>query len=341
MIFVTGATGFLGSHLLHDLVLGDKPVRALYRDKSKHGFVKKIFQYYHDDVEGLLNKIEWVQGDLMDYQGLTENLKGVDQVYHCAGLISFHVSDIPAMREINVEGTANLVNACLELNISRLCHVSSISALGISQEGALIDENLLWNQGSAASAYSVSKFRGEMEVWRGVYEGLRAVIVNPAVIIGPGMWHGSASGLFQQIDKGLKYYPPGATGYVDVRDVVKSMIRLTNSEISGERFIISAENKTHREILRQIAEGINRPVPDRPLTPWLSMFICNLEKLRSLITGKPVRITRTSVQIAEVIYSYTNQKITETLSFVFLPLHESIDFSSRCFKNEFRSGYSN
>jgi dihydroflavonol-4-reductase len=341
MILITGATGFLGSHLLYDLVMSGQPVRALYHDKGKLVFVKKIFQYYQADAGHLMDKIEWVQGDILDYHSMMDCLKGMDQVYHCAGMVSFQGADKLKLMDINVMGTTHVVNACLELNIPRLCHVSSISALGISQDGELIDESRLWNQGSSASQYSISKFRGEMEVWRGIHEGLNAVIVNPSVIIGPGMWFGSVSNLYRQIYKGLSYYPTGASGYVDVRDVVQTMIKLANSELKGERYIISAENKSHREIINYIAEGLHRPLPTRRLSPFLMKVISSMEKVRSLLTGKPLRITSTSLQSATAIFSYSNQKIGETLSIDFIPIKESIAFSSRLFTEEMCDEHNN
>jgi dihydroflavonol-4-reductase len=338
MIFITGATGFLGSHLLYNLVMLDRPVRALYRNRDKLAFVEKVFQYYQPDAGRLMERIEWVQGDIMDYYTLSEYLKGADQVYHCAGVVSFNPADKQKLFDINVLGTANVVNACLEQNNTRLCHVSSISALGDSLDADPIDENSLWNQGSSASQYSFCKFKGEMEVWRGIHEGLNAVIVNPSVIIGPGIWLGPISSLYQQIFKGLKYYPTGASGYVDVLDVVRMMIRLADSDINGERFIISAENKTHREIINYLAEAMDRPLPTQALTPFLINVLSKLEKLRTWVTGKPPRISRKSMQSATAITSYSNQKILETFSFDFIPVKESAVFSSHLFKDELAGG---
>jgi len=332
MIFATGGTGFLGAHLLHDLVLLERPVRALYRVREKLDFVRRIFGYYHADADRFMDRIDWVQGDILDYYTLVEYMKGINQVYHCAGMISFDDKDKEKLFDINVRGTANVVNACLEQRGIRLCHVSSISALGDSQDGNPVDENNLWNLGSAISPYSFSKFKGEMEVWRGIYEGLNAVIVNPSVVLGPGIWYGSASDLYRQIKKGLKYYPTGASGFVDVRDVVQIMIRLTDGEISRERFIISAENKTHREVINFIADSMHQPRPVRPLTSILVGLICQFEKYRSLLTGRSPRVSRSSMQSATAITAYSNRKIMNKLSVQFIPIQESVTFSSQLIK---------
>jgi dihydroflavonol-4-reductase len=304
MIFVAGGTGYLGSHFLYNLVLLGKPVRALYRDKEKLDYFMKFRKFYPEVNDQMLDKIEWVKGDKK------------------------------RLFKTNVQGTANIVNACLEHQIGRLCHVSSISALGDSEDGEPIDESHLWSKTPSASPYSYSKFRGEMEVWRGIHEGLQAVIVNPSVIIGPGMWYGSSASIYRQIYSGLNYYPTGASGYIDVRDVAKIMIRLTESDISGERFILSAENLSHHEVLNYLAEGMKKGLPSRPLTPLMIKMACHLEKIRSLFTGSQPRITRQSMKISTSVTAYSNRKIVEALSVNFRPVREALASSGFLFLDE-------
>ncbi len=217
MIFVAGATGYLGTHLLYHLVQLGKPVRALYRDRDRLEYFQKFRKFYPDVNDSMLNRIEWVKGDILDYYTLSEYLPGISTVYNVAGMVSFYKKDNQRLLEINARGTANIVNACLEHQVNRLCHVSSIAALGDSADGEPIDESRLWSKNTSPSPYSFSKFRGEMEVWRGINEGLQAVIVNPSIIVGPGMWYGSWEGIFKQIQNGLNYYPAGSSGYIDVR----------------------------------------------------------------------------------------------------------------------------
>lgn len=327
MKMVTGATGFLGTHVLYELVSKGGPVKALYRDEKKIALVRKMFGYYSSDVPALWDKIEWIAGDILDYYSMMEHFKAVTEIYHTAGLFSFIRKDEEKLNRTNIQGTANVVNACLELGINKLCHVSSISALGESDGDELIDENILRNPGISASAYAISKFNGEMEVWRGIHEGLQAVIINPSIIIGPGMWLGPAGHLFENLRKGLRYYPEGSNGYVDVRDVAMIMVKLLEGNIFGERFIINSENMTYRDLLRNIASALNQSEPDRPITHALSRTIAIAEKIRSLFTGLPPRVTIKTLDIANEKLAYSNDKIRNKLKINFIPIQESVKYS--------------
>ena len=330
MILLTGATGQLGSHLLYELTRAGKTVRALYRNENRVEVVKRIFSFYQPEYTGIFKKIEWFQADINDFHALTESMRDVNVVYHTAGLVSFRNNDRKKLNHTNIEGTANVVNACLEGN-AKLYHVSSIAALGESTTNEPIDENIIWNQGSAASAYSISKFKGEMEVWRGIYEGLDAVIVNPSVIIGPGMSLGPGKQLFNSLLKGLKFYPSGSSGYVDVRDVARIMVMLSESRITGERFIVSAGNFPHRKVLSLLSEALNRPIPRIPLAPFLAKSAVIAESLRAALTGIPPRINRQTLRIAAENLSYSNAKINNALQLEFIPLEESLKSSVKFF----------
>lgn len=258
MILVTGGTGLLGSHLLFELTSNGEKVRALKRVSSNTEIVKKVFGYYTDDPDHALSGIDWINGDITDPVEVSEALKGIKKVYHTAGFVSFDPADKEDILKINVNGTENIVNACLERGIEKLCFVSSTAAIGIADNGELLNEELYWTSKGKDSIYSISKYQAEMEVWRGINEGLNAVIVNPSVIIGPGEWRRSSARLFHEVYKGIRFYTQGITGYVDVRDVVKATILLMNGEFSGERYIISAGNYSYKEILSMIADSLGK-----------------------------------------------------------------------------------
>ena len=241
MILVTGGTGLVGSHLLLQLVQDNDKIRAIRRSTSSLHHVRYVFSLYNRDAEKLFEKIEWVEADMEDKESLHNAFAGISFVYHCAAAVSFDPGKKYDMIRNNVEGTANLVNACLENEIEKLCYVSSTSSLGSAPEGDLITEDMIWDASRYRTSYSISIFKSEMEVWRGITEGLKAVIVNPSIIIAPGNWERSSSRLFSLVWKGLKYYSEGVTGYVDIRDVITAMIRLMETNVSGERFTVSSE----------------------------------------------------------------------------------------------------
>jgi dihydroflavonol-4-reductase len=200
MILVTGGTGLVGSHLLYDLVKSGASVRALKRAGSDLKGVLKTFSFYSQVPEELFSRIQWVEGDIEDMASLEDAMEGADKVYHCAAIVSFLPQDRSAMLRVNVEGTANVVNACLQKQVSKLCHVSSIASLGRNSTSDLVNEETHWKTSPQNSWYAISKYGAEREVWRGAEEGLKVVVVNPSVILGPGSWNKSFYSVWQPKD---------------------------------------------------------------------------------------------------------------------------------------------
>lgn len=325
MILITGATGLVGSHLAYDLVSSGYAVRALKRHTSDFTMIKKVFELYSDHSEELFGKIEWIDGDILDIFSLEDAMQGVDEVYHCAALVSFLPKDRKKLIQVNTEGTANVVNASIAMKIRKLCHVSSIAALGRPEHPTdLIDEKLVWKTSRHNSMYAVSKYGAEREAWRGTAEGLDVVIVNPGIILGiagPGM---GSSRLFNTVYNGLKVYPPGKNGFVDVRDVSRAMILLMNSEIRNERFILTAESLEYWKLFTLMAEAFGRPAPALKVSPALAGIAWRLEKVRSLMTGVKPLITRETARTSVQQYTYSSEKIKKATGFEFTPIEETI-----------------
>ncbi|MBN2482057.1 MAG: NAD-dependent epimerase/dehydratase family protein [Bacteroidales bacterium] len=334
MNLVTGATGFIGAHLLYRMVKLNRPVKALYRNPEKIEHVRKIFGYLDGRPSELPDNIKWIRGDVLDYQFLMEALKGVSCVYHVAGLVSLSRTGRHSMDQVNVRGTENVVNACLEQEVDQLCHMSSVAALGESFSGQLIDESVFWQPGPSASSYAITKYKAEMEVWRGIHEGLKAVIVNPSLVIGPGMWLSAGAPLFTRVYKGLNFYPEGSCGYVDVRDVAGFMVKLVDRSISGERFILNSENLMHRDFINLVAEAMHKKKPAVPVTRIIAKTACMAEKIKSLVTGEPLLITEKALEIANACTAYSNQKITDLLGDIFIPIRDSVAYATRIFLAE-------
>jgi len=336
MNFVTGGTGLLGSHLLFDLLSRGEKIRALKRPSSNIEQVRKVFSYYTPEADDLFNQIEWVDGDVLDFYSLKEALEGIDQVYHCAAIVSFDAKKRAQIIQDNVNGTANLVNACLEQRIKKYCHVSSIAAIGKSEISGPITEEGLWQNSKNKSAYSISKHLSEMEVWRGTAEGLNAVIVNPSIILGPGNWNSGSSKIFSTIYGGLRFYTKGVIGYVDVRDVSKAMIMLMKSDSSSERFIVSSENLSYEYVLKTIALNLGIKIPDIYARKWVSEIAWRIYKLKGLAFNKPALLSRENARTAHKSSYYSHQKLIDHLYFKFIPIEQSIKEISRLFLNEFK-----
>lgn len=324
----------MGSHLLFDLLQKDTKVRALRRKSSDLNFIKKVFSYYTNDPEKLNNKIEWIDGDILDIFSLEDALKGVDHVYNCAGKVTFDKRHKEEVFRVNIDGTANLVNAALENNVKKLCHVSSIAALGRASAEEYIDEKTYWKTSKNNSVYAISKYGSEREVWRGTEEGLKAVIVNPSIILGPGKWNEGSSEFFKKVYDGLKFYSTGVNGYVDVRDVSKAMIVLMESNIVNDRFILNSENISYKEFLSITAEKLDIEPPKYRVNSLLANIAWRVEKIRSIITGKPPFVTKDNARTALNKYYYSNDKIRKELNFDFRTVEEAVTDICKIFLDE-------
>lgn len=332
MILVTGGTGLVGSHLLFDLCRSGKKVRVLKRPESNVANVKKVFSYYSPKHDDLLKNIEWVDADLLDVYSLIEKMEGVTEVYHCAAMVSFESAHQSEMLRTNVEGTANMVNAALEKGVKKFCHVSSIATLGRAENGELTHEEIFWKSSPDNSNYSISKYGAEREVWRASEEGLNVIIVNPSLIIGPGNWVQSSSNMFSKAFEGIKFYSSGINGFVDVRDVSTLMIRLMESEISNQRFLISSENASFKSFFELVHKGLNKAVPSIKAGKFMSGFAWRAEIIRSKLTGAPPLITKETARSAHRISRFSNEKILNQFpGYKFIPLELSIAETCKLF----------
>lgn len=318
MILVTGGTGFLGSTLIKLLIDDGLAVIATKRPTSSIPESLKASSL-----------VQWTDADITDYFALADIFEGVTQVYHCAAKISYQKSDWTSMLHTNIEGTQHIVNLCIDHG-ARLIHVSSIASLGESKHGELISENNKWDDGARNSRYAISKYESEMVVWRGIVEGLNAVIVNPSVIMGVGTGKKSAGVIFKMVQKGLKIYPPGTVGIVDVSDVAKIMILLMNNpEISGERFILNSQNLTNKDLLERVAHVLDKPAPTIAAKPIMLSIGWRLASVISLLTGSKATLTREAAEASSANLAYTNKKITDGTGYTFKPIELTLQEMSQ------------
>lgn len=312
-ILVTGGTGLLGGYLIEALNARGLSVRALHRS---------IPPRLRLSDPGL---IEWVYGDVLDVISLDDAMQGITDVYHCAAIVSFHPKRLREMHRINVEGTANVVNACLRHEIRKLMHVSSVSALGRKRDGQTITEDAKWDEASNGSAYGRTKYLAELEVQRGIGEGLNAVMVNPSIILGVGDWHKGSSAMFRNAYNEFPWFTDGGTGLVDARDVAEVMIRLMDSKISDARFIVSAENWPYRRVFTEMANGFGKKPPHMHARPWMGSLVWRWEAVKSRFTGEEPLLTRETADTARVQVSYDHGRLLAAIpAFRFRPLSETI-----------------
>jgi len=324
MILVTGGTGLVGTYLLHELTRNGHKIKALLRPGKKAYNTQQLFNCFSSENKHLVDLIEWVEGDVLDPYSLQLAMQDVDYVYHCAAHISFNPRDMKNMLRVNVEGTANVVNACLEKGIKKLCHVSSIAALGQTEQGEMIDENAKWKTSRINSGYAISKYGGEREVWRGIEEGLNAVIINPSVIIGAGCHPKATNQLFHSIKNFIPFYFTGVNGYVDVRDVAKAMMLLMESPVSGERFVLNSENLSLRDFFAKAADILGKPHPRIAVNGRMMAAIAWIDEMRSRITRSKPLITRENVRAAMSKSYYSSEKFRKAFNFSFIPMDVSL-----------------
>jgi nucleoside-diphosphate-sugar epimerase len=297
MDLVTGGTGIVGVHMLNELLAQGRPVRALVRAGSDRELVRKVLKHYHADGDARFARIAWAEGDLLEMASLSDALAGVQRVFHCAAIVSFDPRDADAMFKHNITGTANVVNAMLEAGVPKLCHVSSTATIGSLPNGAANDESVQFVSDKHSSPYAVSKHEAEMEVQRGIAEGLFGVLVNPCIVLGPGAEGRSSMPMVERVRKGSRFYPPGSNAVVDARDVASAMVQLMEKGASGERHLLIGENLGYERLFSIIAKTAGKDAPTWPLRPWMLELGWRLERVRTLFGANPL-ITRHTARTA-------------------------------------------
>jgi nucleoside-diphosphate-sugar epimerase len=329
MVLLTGGTGFAGSFILYYLLQEHKTVRATRRAGSSLTHLHFVFERLAmlsegGSAEDALSRIEWVEADILDVSSMQEAVEGMEEVYHAAAIVSFNRKERDKLLHNNIEGTANVVNACLEAGVKKLAYVSSVAALA-RQSNAETDENAFIEGRSFSNAYSESKYRAEMEVWRGIAEGLPAVIINPVVILGWGNFRNTSLEIIRTIDKGLSIYPGGSNSFVDARDVAKGLIALMKNEAAvNKRFIASAGNMIYKMLFDRIGAELGVKPPTIRAGKQISWLAGLASEGFSMLSGTKPFITREIAETSSNDYHYSNRKMTEMLDYHFRPLEDTI-----------------
>lgn len=340
MDLVTGGTGIVGVHVLNELLDRGRTVRALHRPDSDRELVRRVLRHYHADGQARFEGIEWVLGDLLEPDALRLAMSGVERVFHCAALVSFDPRDTERMFLHNITGTANVVNAMLANGVQRLGHISSTATIGFRPGGGANDETVEFKSDKSASAYAISKHEAELEVQRGIAEGLHAVMVNPCVVIGPGPAGRSSMTIVERMRKGSRFYPLGSNAVVDARDVATAIIRLMDEGATpdqspgiGERHLLIGENISYRDLFSTIARSAGKQVPTTAIAPWTMELAWRFERLRTLFGGRPL-VTKASARTASRQRLYDGSKARKVLSMEFRKAEEAVANTERFLRGQ-------
>ena len=325
MILITGSTGLIGRHLLLELLKGEKPIRAIYRSEAKKENTLSFLNFKQKSSSKVLNLslLEWFSADITDIPSLTDAFKNISEIYHCAGLVSFDIRDKNKLRKINIEGTANMVNIALATKVKKFCHVSSVAALGEELEGKPTTEKSPRSKSKTYNYYEISKFGGEMEVWRASQEGLEVIIVNPAIIIGSGSWQSGSGQLFDRVAKGFPFKIPKTSGFIGVKDVVKAMLLLMKSEVKNQSFILVNQLLSFEEVTQEIAKALKTSAPKYKIKKWM-LYLFWIWQSLGYIFGQKKDITLQSIRSFFNIPNFDNTKISKFIDFEYTSIQKAI-----------------
>ncbi|MCC6370287.1 MAG: NAD-dependent epimerase/dehydratase family protein [Bacteroidia bacterium] len=324
MNLVTGATGIIGSHVLLALLQANRPVTACKQKNSDLKRVEKLFSYYTSDYTALFAKIKWIDLDIRDSFSVDDALEGIDTVYHCAGFVSFNRNQRKKLMEVNHQGTKLLVDACLHKNIKAFCHVSSMATINNQDYTLPLSEEVFWKLSGKESDYAMSKYNAEREVWRGMEEGLNAVIVNPGVVLSPGFWDQSSSRIFDTCYKGNLFYTAGSTGYVAARDVAAAMLKLVDAQKFSNRYILIENNYPFKTVFNWIHANFKKPLPRINATKPILYLGWMADSVISFVFGRKLVLTHSLINSALNKQLYSNHKINATGLLSFMPVEKCL-----------------
>lgn len=326
MIAVTGANGLLGSFIVRKLIQEQLPFVALKREGSDTSLLTDV-----------ADKIQWRDADVLNPVQVNEAMTGCSKVIHAAAMVSFNPHRANEVMEINAYGTRHVVNACQEHNIQRLVHISSVAALGRQKGQTLVQEDNKWIDNPMNSVYAISKYRAELEVFRGQEEGLNTIILNPSVILAPANWNRSSAKLFKYAWNEKRFYINAFLNYVDARDVASCTVKFLQTDHQAQRIIVNAGNISFKNFFEKIAANFNVRAPSIKLSKNILNVVAKTELLRTLFSRSEPLVSRETAQLADTRFLYDNKKIKNILDFEFQTIDNTLDWCCTYYNKKFNS----
>lgn len=304
-VLVTGGSGFLGAWLIRRLLSDGHQVRCLVRAASDVS-----------ELKGL--ECEYVYGDVTDLNSLHAACARQDAVFHLAGLIAYKRSQRAAMERINVQGTANVIDAVETCQVARLVHLSSVVAIGAGfNQDQILNEESPYNVKALDMGYFETKRQAEELVMAAVKAGrIDAVILNPSTIYGPGdARKGSRKNQLLVAQGRLKFYTSGGVNVVPVENCVDGIIRAWKKGRRGERYILAGQNLTIKELFEIIAKAANVPAPKIQIPDWLLHIVGTVGDWSTEL-GFPIGVSRENAYTATMFHWFDSTKAQKELGFV-------------------------
>ena len=331
MILVSGSTGMLGTHLLKNLCCSDdNEIRALFNTETKkEKCISILKQLVPKSYQHNINRIEWVNANILDIPSLEIAFKNIKHVYHCAAWVGNSPSDYTLMRKVNIKGTANMVNLALEYNIEKFCHVSTIATLGRYPDDRMIDEQAHRETDNHRSIYSITKYGAEMEVWRASQEGLKTIVVNPGVILGAGFFESGSGLLFSKVLGNFKFYPPKHTGFVYVDDVIEAMLIGMQSEIVNQRYILVGENLSFKTVMTYIAKAFHKKAPSVKVNKFLLYLTWAIQTVINIFKPLKTKVTKDAIMLINSKFKYDNSKSIKDLNLKYTKIEDAVQMIYR------------
>ena len=328
-IGITGASGFLGSHLVHQLMRAKHEIVAIKRASSSLSEFNLCSAHYEQHIDSKF--LTWVDCELYDTISLTELFKQCDIVIHTAALISYLKSDRDQLIRVNEEYTANVVNSCLQAGIKRFIGVSSTGALSKRGEDEAIKESFEWDEGAPYAFYGLTKYLGEKQIWRAKEEGLDVIVINPGVILGFGDWNKGSLRLFRNAYNRFPFYSTGSTGFIGVEDLCKACEYFLDSEEINEQYIAITDNLNFMQVSYMMADGFEVKRPYIKVAGLIHMIIHQVIRLKEFIGFKGM-LSRETSRSAILQSHFDNSKLRMTLPFELEPISSVITNSCMAYK---------